>query len=327
MKINFKKLLNDVFAYKKNETITILYDVPYLTNDNIDWIERRKIAEQWHDELKKLNIDTKIAFYNSTNLPNADLPTKCFLNSKKIKLTELMFSSDIIIALTEFSATAPLHSFAKKYKIRAASMPGFNKKMIHALELNFDEIRKKVDNAYKFLQKEKLTVNFEVDDKEYTLHLDLRNRKPIKDDGDCTKKGTVINLPTGEAFIAPNDMLNSETKGILPIQISEKVNFYKVENNRIVSAKYEDDLIKRIREDPAVGNIAEFAIGVLSDFGIKPCSKTLLDEKLGVHIALGRNDHFGGLISPDKFKKPENVWHQDYVYIKKMQSKIKIKIS
>ena len=195
-------------------------------------------------------------------------------------------------------------------------MPGFNKKMLPALELDFNEIRKKVDDAYKFLQKEHHTVNFEIENETYTLHLDLRNRKPIKDDGDCTKKGTVINLPSGEAFIAPNDKPDSRTHGVLPIQIGDKINFYKVENNRIISAKYEDDLIKKIKEDPAVGNIAEFAIGVLSDFGIKPCGKTLLDEKLGIHIALGRNDHFGGLISPDKFKKKENVWHQDYVYIK-----------
>jgi leucyl aminopeptidase (aminopeptidase T) len=157
--------------------------------------------------------------------------------------------------------------------------------------------------------------------------LDFRNRKPIKDDGDCKEKGKVINLPSGEAFIAPNDLPDSNTKGILPIQKGNKVNLYKVEHNRIVSAKYEDDLIKKIREDPAVGNIAEFAIGVLSDFGIKPCGTILLDEKLGIHIALGRNDHFGGLIGPYKFKKKENVWHQDYVYIKEMQPKIKIKIS
>ncbi len=321
--MNFKKLLKDVFAFN-NEIITILYDIPYLIKDNKDWIERRKIAENWYNELKKLNIDTKIASYASTNSNNADLPDICNFNSKKIKLTELMSSSDIIIALTEFSATAPLHCFAKKYKIRAASMPGFNKKMLPALELNFADIKEKVDDAYNFLQKENHKVNFEVADKKYSLHLDFRNRKPIKDDGDCTKKGTVINLPSGEAFIAPNDKPGSETNGILPIQIGKKINFYEVENNRIVSAKYEDDLIKRIREDPAVGNIAEFAIGVLSDFGIKPCGKILLDEKLGIHIALGRNDHFGGLISPDKFRKKENVWHQDYVYIKEMQPKIKI---
>jgi len=303
--MDFKKLLKDVFAYE-NENITILYDVPN-QQDNNDWKWRRNLAKEWAHKLNANLISYKATYANNADILQIDLS-----------------KTDIVIALTEFSATAPLHSYARKYNIRAASMPGFNKEMLLALELDFNLIRKKVEDAYNFLKKESHTVNFIVDNKTYSLYLDFKNRNPIKDDGDCTKPGTVINLPTGEAFIAPNDLPDSETNGTLPIQIGNKVNFYTVEHNKIVSAKYEDDLIKKIREDPAVGNIAEFAIGVLSDFGIKSCGKTLLDEKLGIHIALGRNDHFGGLISPDKFRKKENVWHQDYVYIKEMQPKIRI---
>ncbi len=300
-----EKLLRDVFGYS-NEKITIIYDVP-TKSDNDDWKWRRNLAKRWADKLNAELISYNATYANNADIPNIDLS-----------------NTDIVIALTEFSATAPLKHLAKKHKFRAASMPGFNKKMMPALELDFSLIRKKVDVAYKSLQKEHHKINFFVDNEKYSLHLDLKNRKPIKDDGYCKKKGTVINLPTGEAFIAPNDLPTSKSNGVLPIQINNKVNFYKVEHNKIISAKYEDDLIKKIREDPAVGNIAEFGIGVLSDFGIKPCGKTLLDEKLGIHIALGRNDHFGGSISPDKFRKKENVWHQDYVYIKEMQPKIKI---
>jgi len=312
-----KKILNDVFSYKEGEVVTILFDFSK-KSQNLNWIWRQELAKKWSEE-----IDSNLVSYNATNANNADLPNICFFKDKEKSFDEIFSKSDIVIALTEFSATAPLHKFSKKYNLRVASMPGFNQDMIPAMELEFNKIKKKVDFAYKNLQTEKLSIDFEVENRVVTLNLDLRNRIPLKDDGDCTKSG-VINLPTGEAFIAPNDSSDSKSYGIFPIEINGQVNFYKIEKNHIVSAEIDDELIKRIKEDRAIGNIAEFAYGVLGEFGIKPCGKVLLDEKLGIHIALGRSDHFGGCTGPDSFKKKENVWHQDFVYIKELQPKIKI---
>ncbi|MBT3721183.1 hypothetical protein HOG47_06035, partial [archaeon] len=42
----------------------------------------------------------------------------------------------------------------------------------------------------------------------------------------------------------------------------------------------------------------------------------LLDEKVGLHIALGRSEHLGGHVSPKEFLDSKNVWHQDYVFLK-----------
>jgi len=89
--------------------------------------------------------------------------------------------------------------------------------------------------------------------------------------------------------------------------------------------KYVSIELNKIKHDSAIGNIAEVAFGVLGTYGIKSVGKTLLDEKLGFHIALGRSEHLGGMISPSSFKLFENVWHQDFVYIKEMQSKINVK--
>ncbi|MEK6916386.1 MAG: hypothetical protein AABW92_01455, partial [Nanoarchaeota archaeon] len=143
-------------------------------------------------------------------------------------------------------------------------------------------------------------------------------------DGLCKQKGKIINLPSGEAFITPTDTEHSRTKGELPIQEKGKITIYKVLGNKIVGADRENRLIKKIRKDQAVGNIAELAFGVLGLYGIKSSGKVLLDEKLGMHIALGRNDHFGGNHGVSSFKFKENVWHQDYVYIKEMQPAISI---
>ena len=46
---------------------------------------------------------------------------------------------------------------------------------------------------------------------------------------------------------------------------------------------------------------------------------------LGLHIAFGRSDHFGGAVGVKDFKLPENVVHIDRIYIKETQPKIKIK--
>ena len=55
------------------------------------------------------------------------------------------------------------------------------------------------------------------------------------------------------------------------------------------------------------------------DFG-----EVLLDEKLGLHIAFGRSEHFGGQGGPNQVSTPENVVHIDRVYILKIQPKVSI---
>ena len=54
--------------------------------------------------------------------------------------------------------------------------------------------------------------------------------------------------------------------------------------------------------------------------------KVLLDEKLGMHIAFGRSEHFGGQVGPDAFTKPEAVIHIDRVYVPEMQPDVVVKV-
>jgi len=51
----------------------------------------------------------------------------------------------------------------------------------------------------------------------------------------------------------------------------------------------------------------------------------LLDEKLGLHIAFGRSDHFGGAPSPEDFGNPQNVIHIDRIYIPEVQDRVEVK--
>jgi aminopeptidase len=314
----FKDLLVKVFGYR-GEKLLLMHDLlPY---DDTDHQYRVDLVKRWAEE-----SGATILAYDATGSNNAPLPEYGLVEGMKTSIKEKLAESGIVLALTEYSATAPLKELAQRYGFRAASMPGFNQKMLPALDIDFGLLARKVDEKYQRLKTaDTAVIVFIANSKECRLVLDLKGSVPLKDDGDCRKKGTVINLPSGEAFVAPKDSTQSRTQGILPLQEGDDVVLYKVRHNQIIGADAETVLMKRIKEDPAVGNIAELGLGVLSDFGIKPCGRTLLDEKLGVHIALGRNDHFGGNIQPKSFRRKENVWHQDYVFIKEMQPKIRIK--
>ena len=85
------------------------------------------------------------------------------------------------------------------------------------------------------------------------------------------------------------------------------------------------DEAKRIIAEPAYANLSELGLGVLGDFGLKPSGSILLDEKLGLHIAFGRSDHFGGTVGPGDFTSPEAVIHLDRVYIAETQPRVKVK--
>jgi leucyl aminopeptidase (aminopeptidase T) len=317
-------ILRTNFSYKKGEKIIFLNDILKKSTNDIRF--REKLCKEWHDKLEKKNYAVSLARYPATYSNNADLPDFCYIRKKRVSFKELFSHVDIVLFLTEYSATAPLNKYAKKYNFRAASMPGFNKNMISALNIDFKDLKKKIGKLYRiFEDSDSAEIIFKIGKKDYKLFLDLSTRKPLKDDGCCKEKGKVINLPSGECFIPPLDINKSRTKGYLPIQEGKEVIIYNVEKNKIIGATKNTELLKKIKEDPAIGNIAEFAFGILGLYGIKSTGKVLLDEKLGMHIALGRNDHFKGNIGPESFKKKDNIWHQDYVYIKEMQPKIKIK--
>ena len=57
-------------------------------------------------------------------------------------------------------------------------------------------------------------------------------------------------------------------------------------------------------------------------FGVEPCGEILLDEKLGLHIAFGRSDHFGGQVGAAQFSQPEAVVHIDRIYLPGLQPRV-----
>jgi hypothetical protein len=311
------------------------------------------MAAQWVRRLapfqKRLGLEVGLHMYRNVRTNNADLPRGAWLHGtgplpgsadELSPLAEETFASvfrthSILMAVTELSPTAPLKLMARTHGFRAATMPGFSPSMIPALRLDYEEINRRVLMLKERLDRaEGAEFAFAVaGGQECSLFLDLRHRTGHASGGLLHEPGTAGNLPSGEAYIVPYEGEitgdPSRSEGLLPVQFGDEVVVYRIEHNRALSVAGAGAAAEReadhLRREPAYGNIAELGLGVLSDFGVKPCGSLLLDEKLGLHIAFGRSDHFGGQVGPARFSKPEEVVHIDRVYLPSVQPLVQVK--
>ena len=120
----------------------------------------------------------------------------------------------------------------------------------------------------------------------------------------------------------------SRTAGIMPVQFGAEIVRYRIEGNKALEVISEGPKSREeaalLAKEPAYGNLAELGLGVLAAFGVKPIGEILLDEKLGLHLAFGRSDHFGGQVGPAQFSSPEAVIHIDRVYVPETQPDVKV---
>ena len=123
--------------------------------------------------------------------------------------------------------------------------------------------------------------------------------------------------------------MSSRTAGVLPLQLDGELFFLNIEANRVAAVEGEGpvaaDRRKAFEAEPAYANVAELGLGILADYGVQPVGETLLDEKLGLHVAFGRSNHFpGGTVGPDDFSRPDRVVHIDYIYLRETQPDVRI---
>ncbi|MCA9730724.1 hypothetical protein KC799_01250 [candidate division KSB1 bacterium] len=337
----------------QDKSIVILVDVPdEKLPDSVDWQFRRKFALQWYEQLSQFygsQKRVKIYYYPNVGANNGDLPTEIYiytgnsadLNSASLikkggchTVEEILESANIVIAMTQLSATAPLKILGRKHNFRGATMPNFTQPMIPALALDYQKVNKRVMHIKERLDKSiSVEYNFSTNNADYQFLADTRNRLAHASSGLMHNAKEVGNLPSGESYIVPYEGEiegnPSLSRGIIPVQFNEEIVLYKIEQNRACEILSDGEISTKERkmliDEPAYGNIAELGFGVLDVFGVKPVGSILLDEKLGVHIAFGRSEHFGGIISPASFKKQENVIHIDRVYIPDCQRDIRVR--
>ncbi len=351
------QLVERVFAPTEHDrAIAVLIDLPDAElPDHRRWLERRQLAMRWAQRLgvqrDHTSLSVRVVLYRNARRNNADLPATAWQvdplvdtitipsdagqldPTEAISFEQIFEGHTILLAPTELSTTAPLKLAARKHGFRAATMPGFSPEMVQALRIDYTEVQRQVDALARRLEAASgATFSFVCNGQTDRLYLDLRHRQAHASGGLLRTPGTAGNLPSGEAYIVPYEGEHlgdpSGSQGILPVQLGDEVVRYRIENNRAVAVEGSGPEAKRQRgllaAEPAYGNLAELGLGVLEGFGIEPIGETLLDEKLGLHIAFGRSDHFGGQVGAADFTRPETVVHIDRVYIRATQPHVAV---
>jgi hypothetical protein len=326
------RLITDVFAPQEGEKVLVMADLPHgELKDNDQWLERRSMAEEWRAAFEQMGGQQGFSVYPmlaypATGTHNGDLPEVGELDGEPARFDDVFSDVNVVVALTEYSASAPLIKYSQKYpSMRAASMPGVTRGMQNtALAADYSEVaRKSHVLAERLNRTDGARVVFSTG---HQVYLDLRHREADADDGQlhADKAGMrLINLPSGEACIAPYEGevegQPSKTAGTIPADYDGEMVLYEVQENRIVRVLGDGPQASAMRDyfvvDAARRNIAELGLGC-NDKAIISGS-VLEDEKvLGMHWAYGRSDHIGGVTGVAEFSDPAHVVHQDIVYAK-----------
>ncbi|MBI5601335.1 MAG: hypothetical protein HY944_07185 [Gemmatimonadetes bacterium] len=332
---------------EEDVALGVMIDLPDArVPDDAAWRARREIAAEWVELLdakeETIGYRTRLLMYPNVHTNNGDLPDRCWIHAGgpvpqsvaeldpavARPMGKVFDRFPMLMALTRFSSTAPLKLAAKKHAMRAATMPGFSADMIPALRIDYTEVNRRVTLLKDLLDRATgADLVFRHPRGEDRLHLDLRHRTGHASSGLLPQRGVAGNLPSGEAYIVPYEGEvagdSSRSEGVLPVQFGAEVVCYEIVKNRavrVLSAGPESDReAALLAKEPAYANLAELGLGVLAAFGVRPVGAVLLDEKLGLHIAFGRSDHFGGEVGPSAFSSPDAVVHIDRVYVKETQ--------
>jgi hypothetical protein len=348
------KLIQRVFPRLDGDrALAVLVDLPdEQLPDHEAWATRRRMAAEWAAALGRgvgeAGLETvDLVAYRNVRRNNADLPATAQLvtpdalpsDADGLKGEELPFEEvfrryQILLAPTQLSATAPLKLAARQHGFRAATMGGFTAGMVPALRLDYREIDQRCRRLKDLLDRAiSATIRTWAAGRPHELRLDLRHRKATASGGLFPNPGMAGNLPSGETYIVPyegeNDGEPSLTEGELPLELDGELMVYRIERNRVVAVVGDGPRAraehKEIHDEPAYANVAELGLGLLADYGVEPVGTLLLDEKLGLHVAFGRSDHFGGQVGAADFTAPEKVVHIDRVYIPQVQPSIEVR--
>jgi leucyl aminopeptidase (aminopeptidase T) len=202
------------------------------------------------------------------------------------------------------------------------------------LKLDFEEVDRRCRELKARLDASTAAqLEFFAGGKVHRLTLDLRHRSAIASGGLIREPGTAGNLPSGETYIVPYEGERagdpSLSRGVLPLELEGELLWYRIEANRAVEVIGDGPRAaaerRELAAEPAYANLAELGLGILGDYGIRPIGELLLDEKLGLHLAFGRSDHFGGSVGVRDFSSPARAVHVDRVYIPEVQPQVQVR--
>lgn len=260
--------------------------------------------------------------YHCTHGSNLDMRDEVFDDKgNQLSLDKDIYPNyDIILCITDWSATAPLTAKCKEFGFRGATMHGMNDVILGSgLAVNYDEVSADAEKIRSVMTKaDRIEIDFTLEDgRVLTSALELEQQEAQKSHGLC--KGMtpdVANLPAGEVYFVPRDAngqfpmkYEDGTLGVLDVKDRNIVSSTLIEGDPEVIEAHN----KRLADDPMTGTLGELGFGTQ----VLPVSYSdIQDEKvLGTcHLATGRDDHLGGDIIPGMFKKHENSTHDDILF-------------
>ena len=259
--------------------------------------------------------------YKETGGSNLDMQDECYdVAGNKLSLDKDIYTKyDIILTVSTFSATAPLTAKCKEFGFRGATLHGLNQIILDTgLAVDYDIVSEEAERMRQGLsQADRFEIDFEVESKIYTLILHTNGQEAQKSHGLCPPgKPDVANLPAGEVYFVPEC-----AEGVFPFKYDEStIGLLHVKEGKIYKSQFVygdyaeiEDHNRRLQDDPMIGALGELGFGTQ----VLPFSgRDIQDEKIlgTIHVATGRDDHLGGKITPDLFKKHENASHDDVLY-------------
>ena len=227
---------------------------------------------------------------------------------------------DLILCVSTYSATAPLTAKCKQYGFRGATMHGMNEIILGSgLAVDYDEVSADAERIRLAMTgADKVEIDFGLEDgRLLEASLELGGQEAQKSHGLCKgRTPDIANLPAGEVYFVPQDAsgqfpmkYEDGTLGILDVVNRDVVKASLIEGSEATIAAHN----RRLADDPMTGTLGELGFGTQ----VLPVSyQDIQDEKvLGTcHLATGRDDHLGGDIVPDMFKKHENSTHDDILF-------------
>ncbi|WP_265594703.1 hypothetical protein [Haloferula sp. BvORR071] len=330
------RLLGTVFKPTQGCRVCILtdFDEPAGLIDDFNFLKeegfpvQKKAHEAFYlglknGAMKELGMHGGEMFaYKCTHGSNLDLEDAVWdTNGTKLSLDRDIYPHyDLILCISTFSATAPLTAKAKEFGFRGATLHGLNDIILGSgLAVDYHEVSADAEKLRLAMNKaDEVEIDFELEDgRILTAWLGLGGQEAQKSHGLCQgKKPDIANLPAGEVYFVPQD-----ARGHFPMKYEDgTLGLLTVENRCILRS----DLIQgnqatidrhnaRLLDDPMTGTLGELGFGTQ----VLPVSYAdIQDEKvLGTcHLATGRDDHLGGDIVPEMFKKHENSTHDDILF-------------
>ncbi|MCS6770779.1 MAG: hypothetical protein NZ740_01995 [Kiritimatiellae bacterium] len=326
------RLLKTVFAPEPGERVAILIDLEdpqdmtaYRFLENPAYSIQRHAYEIFHKGIQSGILGLQggeMYAYRITGGSNLDLPDTAFTAAgTEVSLEADVYPHyDIILAITTYSATAPLTAFAKRYGFRGATMHGMNDIIIRTgLAVDYEEVSREAEALRAGMTRSDWAeLDFTIFGSTYTLRLDLDRQEAQKSHGLCRgRHPDVANLPAGEVYWVPTG-----GEGHFPLKYEEDgtIALMTVSGGRIIKAellKGNPETVARHNEklavDPVTGEIGELGLGTQE---LPWSGRDIQDEKvLGTfHIATGRSDHLGGHLTPDKFNDAKHATHDDILF-------------